>query len=368
MKRISENQEMQKNKNSKYNQTVRLGYHGVNLTLKKDDVYTDKTLRLETILKANAESQDGIGGIEKLIELGRSNLNGLKKILEWNAEKKITFYRSSSELLPHITNQYLLKLSERDDFRNLVYPIEIFRHELVEIRDIIRENNMRITFHPGMHVVLNSDKSHVLTNSKRDIYYHTELIRYLELPETVIILHGGNLNGQKEYYRQKLIDNLNLLEPFLKKWLVLENDENSYNIYDMLIVNKSTKLPVVFDQFHHKLYYNTDEDLDFTKDYKLIDSIRQTWVSSYSESEIFTDNIDQHRVKNRRMKIHISEQNPNGRRGNHSEYLTYVPKWVFEFVEEFGEGIDIMIEAKADEMALQQLYKKYKIMKMPITL
>lgn len=354
-----------KNINYRKYPIVRLGYHGVNLTLKKEDVYTDKTIRLETILKLNEESENGMGGIEKLIDLARSNLAGLKRILLWNASKKITFYRSSSELMPHMTNQYLIKLDERDNYKKLVYPMEIFRQELAEIRDIIKQNNMRITFHPGIHVVLNSDKPHVLINSKRDIHYHTELIRYLELEETVIILHGGNLNNQKEYYRKKLIEGLNNLEPYLKRWIVLENDERLYNIYDMLIVSRATNIPVVFDQFHHKLYYNIDEDLDIVKDYKLIDDIRQTWVNSYAESPEFS-NTD--RLKNRRMKIHISEQNPNGRRGNHSEYLSYVPKWTFDFVEEFGEGIDIMIEAKADELALQRLYKKYKIMKSPISL
>ena len=338
-----------KNPNLKTNLAVRIGYHGVNLTLKKEDFLTDRTIRLETILRLNKESDNNMGGIERLISIAKLNLEGLKKILEWNAEKGITFYRSSSELMPHITNQYLIKLGERDDYKKLVYPIEIFRHELTEIRDIIHRNKMRITFHPGIHTVLNSDKPHVLINSKRDLYYHTELIRYFELEDTVIILHGGNLNGQKEYYRQKLIENLNLLEPYLKKYIVLENDENSYNIYDMLLVHKSTGLPIVFDQFHHKLYYNTDEDLDIKKDYKLIDEIRHTWHKH-------------------RMKIHISEQNPNGRRGNHSEYLTYIPEWVFEFVEEFEEGIDVMIEAKANELALERLYKKYKIMKKHIVL
>lgn len=345
---------------------VRIGYHGVNLTLKEQGIITDKTIRIETIERLNNEYHNiSTGevhddGISTLINICYSNLDALASILLWNAQQGITFYRASSELLPHITNSYLLPLDEKDDYTKLAYPIEIFASKFREIGDIVIKYGMRLTFHPGLHVVLNSDKPHVHINALRDIYYHNRMIELMfrdldpdnTKVATCIVLHGGNRGNDIEYYKQKLIDNIRAMNADMKRYLVLENDERNYSIEDILSVSHATGLPVVFDLFHHKLYHDHkwDLDIDYEPTADLLNRILNTWSK-----------------RKNRMKIHISEQNPDGRKGNHSDYITFLPEWITKFPKRYMQGIDVMIEAKKDELALLALYKKYKRLRIVTT-
>ena len=315
---------------------VRLGYPTGNTELHKQDIIQERTARLETIYKLNEESVDG--GIMYLIELATQNLEGLKTTIQWNIKNGITFYRACSELLPHADNMHLLKVSERDDYTKFVYPIEIFEAQFHEIGQLIKNNGIRLTFHSGPHVVLNSDKEHVLVNSTRDLYMHYLFIKYMGLTDSLIVLHGGNMGDDLEYYKLRLIKKLNALPAEIKNIIALENDENRYNIFSILDVAEATSLPVIFDTFHHKLYFN---DHRLNPDPATIKRIKKTW-------------------KTQRMKIHIAEQNTGGRSGNHADYIKKIPDWVLEFPETYGEGIDVMVEAKTHELALFRLVKKYK--------
>lgn len=55
-----------------------------------------------------------------------------------------------------------------------------------------------------------------------------------------------------------------------------------------------------------------------------------------------------------RVKMHISEQG-EGKIGHHSDYIEEIP----EYVLEIKEGIDLMVEAKRKERAIERLKEKY---------
>ena len=57
-------------------------------------------------------------------------------------------------------------------------------------------------------------------------------------------------------------------------------------------------------------------------------------------------------------KFHVSEQG-SGRCGHHSDYIQEIPQYLLEIPEKYGIDIDIMIEAKKKELAIQKLYEKY---------
>tara|TARA_Y100000022_G_scaffold195406_1_gene201046 strand:- start:762 stop:983 length:222 start_codon:yes stop_codon:yes gene_type:complete len=57
-------------------------------------------------------------------------------------------------------------------------------------------------------------------------------------------------------------------------------------------------------------------------------------------------------------KFHVSEQG-SGRCGHHSDYIEEIPQYLLEIPEKYGVKIDIMIEAKCKELAIQKLYQKY---------
>ncbi len=64
-----------------------------------------------------------------------------------------------------------------------------------------------------------------------------------------------------------------------------------------------------------------------------------------------------------RPKFHISEQKIGARLGSHSDYITTIPDYYLEIPHKYGVNVDIMVEAKAKDEAILQLYVKYPFLK-----
>ena len=60
-----------------------------------------------------------------------------------------------------------------------------------------------------------------------------------------------------------------------------------------------------------------------------------------------------------RVVMHISEQG-TGRIGHHSDYIENLPSELFSILDNYPNiNIDLEIEAKMKEKAIQKLYEKY---------
>ena len=75
--------------------------------------------------------------IEKLDEVIKSNLLGLEHILKYNVRNNIHFYRMSSKIIPLVTKKEI-------EFN---YTTK-YKKYYDRIKNIIRENNIRVDFHP----------------------------------------------------------------------------------------------------------------------------------------------------------------------------------------------------------------------------
>ena len=72
-----------------------LGYACLNAELREKKIYTNRTLRMATLVAK---------GYEKVAELVIQNLTDLITILEWNEANNIRFYRLSSEVFPFMSH------------------------------------------------------------------------------------------------------------------------------------------------------------------------------------------------------------------------------------------------------------------------
>ncbi|HEY0579978.1 MAG TPA: hypothetical protein VGC75_04665, partial [Candidatus Nitrosocosmicus sp.] len=82
------------------------------------------------------------------------NLNHLYKILKFNLENNILFFRISSDLIPfasHPVCQF-----DWDSY---------FNSEFEEIGKFVTKNKMRISMHPDQFVILNSNSEKIVQNS-----------------------------------------------------------------------------------------------------------------------------------------------------------------------------------------------------------
>ena len=303
---------------------VQLGLCCMNTTLKaqKPPVYAARRIIIRII------DEKGIDELKRRI---LANLDDLYKMLEWNEANGIRVFRLSSELFQHKTNP---KVAD--------YTYDFALEHMKKIGDYAKEKGHRLTFHPGQFNVLASVSEKAYLQTLKDLEYHADVLDLMGLSkDSVMVIHGGGVYGDKEKTMKRWIENYHKLPDKIKNRLVLENCEKSYSIEDCLKIHESTGIPIVFDTHHFDCYILLHPDEEFSPASEYIPQILDTW-----------------KEKDIKPKFHVSEQG-SGKIGHHSDYIDILPQYLLDIPERYGVEIDIMIEAKMKELSIQKLYEKY---------
>ncbi|SCP95633.1 UV DNA damage repair endonuclease UvsE [Anaerobium acetethylicum] len=250
----------------------------------------------------------------RLMELTGQNLKSLNTLTEYNIKNGIRLFRISSDLIPFGSNPV-----NRTRWR------EEYAEEFAGIGMKIRQSGMRVSMHPGQYTVLNSPDEGVVLRAVEDLAYHAAVLDALELgPEHKIILHIGGVYGDKEEASRRFVRNYRLLPENVKSRLVIENDDRSFRIGDVLEIGNILEIPVIFDNLHNQI--NACEDPK-SEEY-WIRECRKTW-----------------KVRDGKQKIHYSQQNRGKNPGAHSDTIG-----IAEFMDFYNrledKTIDIMLEVK----------------------
>lgn len=251
---------------------------------------------------------------EKLEELISHNLDVLETTIDYNIQNNIKLFRVSSSLIPFGSSPL-----------NQVDWVNLFKVKLKKISDKIKEAGMRISVHPGQYTVINSLDEDVVNRSIADLEYHAEILDSLDDSSTnKMILHIGGTYGNKEEAIQRFIDvYLNRLSIKVKKYLVIENDDKSFNIEDVLYISRQTGAPVIFDNLHHEINKAMKKE---TVDY--FNEAVTTWQKCDGVS-----------------KIHYSQQAINKKIGSHSETIDL--DLFYNFINGLpNASVDVMLEVK----------------------
>lgn len=311
--------------------TLRLGYACINTCIQESKIKQERLcVNRSCIAKTFREK-----GIDYAISLARSNLSAVLQVLKWNDEHGIRLYRLSSDMFPHITNPEFIKPGDYS-----AYSIIQFEDLLIKIGDYARTHGHRLTFHPGQFNQIGAKDPKVFQKTRNELQVHAEILDRIGCgPESVMVVHGGGIYGDKEQTIERWAKQFKMLSKNAQNRIVIENCERCYNYSDMLRLSKLIDRPVVFDTHHHNCYNDMVESQPHPKTF--INDIIYTWTK--------------HGLI---PKFHISEQAPNKRVGAHSNYVEEIPDYFFEILES-GQDIDIMIEAKAKEQAVLYLYSTY---------
>lgn len=252
---------------------------------------------------------------KKLIEIINNNLNSLETILKYNIENNIHFFRLSSDLIPLASHPI-----------NNTPWWDIFESRFNDLAKLISENNIRVTMHPGQYTLINSPKKDVVEKSILDLEYHNKLLKCLKCDNSSkLVLHIGGVYSDKKSAIKRFIDNFNTLNPEIQKRLIIENDDKSYTIDDVLYISSIINIPVVFDNLHHKLNHNENNSL---KDFQLIKECAKTW-----------------KIGDGKQKIHYSQSANNYKNGAHSKTI-YSKDFINFYDNLIDKDIDIMLEVK----------------------
>ncbi len=251
---------------------------------------------------------------ENIRALIQKNLSALEKMLDYNIRNGILLFRISSDLIPfgsHPVNTIEWWRDYRDYFEALGAKI--------------KRAGMRVSMHPGQYTVINSGDPSVVERSVQELLYHARILDALGMDcKHKIILHIGGVYGNKEQAMKSFIHRYLGLPQTVKNRLVIENDERSYNIAEVLQISEECGAPVVFDNLHHKINSPTKELSD------------EEWVKLCSLTWSKGDG---------RQKIHYSQQKEKSLPGRHSDTIFLHP--FIEYFTHFAKiTFDIMLEVK----------------------
>ena len=291
---------------------LNFGYACICNCLRKKDIFSSRTMRLATLEQ---------NGIQYAKDLAVKNLKDLLTILKWNKENNIFFFRMSSDMFPFAT------------YSGYSYVLDFVDDLLKEIGQYAKDNNMRLTMHPSQFNVLSSKDEKVIANTFLDLNHHCDILDRMGLDQnSVIIIHGGGVYGDKKKALERLKENILRLPKNTRDRLVLENCEMSYTIEDLLPLSESINVPLVID-YHHDSINPSSQSIEHYHD-----RVFNIW-----------------KIRNIKPKVHVSNSVPGitdessrTERRKHSDYIAFIhpPLLSIDF------PIDVMLECKMKEEAL----------------
>ena len=297
---------------------MNLGYACINMSLGKN-VTTNRSM-----VKRTFEAK----GLDYVSELALANSKDVLKILVWNKNNNIKFFRLSSALVPWGDGLDLTTLKDYNEISTA----------LSKAGDYAKANGIRINSHPGPFNVLPSPNEEVIQKTFADLELHGKIFDMMGLSKTHynnINIHCNGVYGDKQSAMDRLITNFKRLSPSVRKRLTLENDDKAsmYSVKDLMYIHKHTGIPIVFDYHHHQFCTGGLSEEEALK------LAATTWPKDIKQEVHYSESKALH------------ESNPKEKPQAHSLYINYLPNT-------YGLDLDVMVEAKGKELAILPFIKK----------
>jgi UV DNA damage endonuclease len=251
---------------------------------------------------------------QRFRETVAANLACLGRVLAWNAEQGIRFFRITSDLVPFASHP-VCDVDWRGEFGD----------DLAALGEVIRGAGARVTMHPDQFTLINSPDEAILGRSTAELAYHADLLDLLGAGrEARVQIHVGGLYGDREAALERFVRRFAALPEKVRRRLAVENDDRLFPVADCLRLSRETGVPVVFDVFHHRCL-NRGETVR-----EALVAAAVTWPAG--EPPV----------------VDYSSQEPGRRLGSHAETLDETDFRAF-LREAGGVDCDVMLEIKDKE-------------------
>jgi UV DNA damage endonuclease len=262
------------------------------------------------------------------------SLERLAAILERLDALDVRMYRMASALAPYATHpdlpQFHDQVSECED-------------ELGRIGARARELGIRLSFHPGQYVVLNSERDDVRAIAARELDVMASVLDGMGCgPEAVVVLHVGGGAGGHAAALERFERGLELVGESGRRRLVIENDDRTFSLGDVLELHRRTGLRIVWDVLHHHCH-----DPHAIPDGEALRAALATWPDDVVPKIHFSS--PKTAVEERRGRLVLPPLRA------HADMVD--PIAFEEFIRGPAAGLhfDVMLEAKAKDLALVRL-------------
>jgi len=264
----------------------------------------------------------------------------VREVLAYLAERQIGCYRLADDLAPYLADERHPEFARQiDECGDL----------LAEIGAQAREHGIRLSMHMPMHVTLSTPDAAVAERSAAEVVARARLLDALRAePDAVLVLHVGGAHGDGAAARFRFAARYEGLPEFARRRVVIEPDEYSFDLSDLLRLHEDTGAPVVLDILHHQLNNRLRIPLG-----EALGLALATWPRGMRPKIHFsTQRTEAHVLPERRD---YGRQVLAPKAGQHADFIN-----PFEFATLIAAArgllpFDIMLEAKAADMALLRL-------------
>ena len=286
---------------------------------------------------------------QKLWDLMVGNIESTRKLVELVGQQHedLRMVRLSSDILPVYTEPVWSRFWRLPDVRS--YCERGFK----QVGDVARENNVRLSMHPGQFTVLASASEGIVDRSIEEFEYHTDMARWMGYGKTFqdfkINVHISGRQGPDGIKRV-----MSRLSPEARNCITIENDEISWGLDASLELVDTCAL--VLDIHHH--WINTGEYIEANDDRvkRVIDSwrgVRPVIHYSVSREDVIVEHPGHIRPD---LPSLLESGYKKSKLRAHSNFYwnTAVNEWALSFRDQF----DIMCESKAKNLASFALYQQ----------
>lgn len=263
----------------------------------------------------------------------------VRDILLYLQQQRLTMYRLSPDLAPYLTHP---------DLPGFHHQIEECERQLLALGELAQRLDIRLSMHAPAYVQLGSSNEHIRRRSQQQVIAQARLLAAMRLGnEAVIVVHVGNRGNDGDATLARFAEAFQALPPSTQQRLVLENDDRFFGVADLLPLHRQLGIRLVFDWHHHHLL----ADPGFSAQQALLACLA-TWPAGQTP-KIHISTPATELVYDRRQQPHPP------RLTRHSHYVNPLP--VIDFLRALPtvRDFDIMLEAKACDLAVLQFRRQF---------
>ena len=288
---------------------------------------------------------------QKLWDLMVQNIASTQALVERvsELEPSLRMVRLSSDILPCYTHA---------DYCNFWLDPSVVSYaetHFARLGSIAKDNDVRLSFHPGQFTVLASSNPGIVDRSIDEFEYHAKMAEWMGFGKTfqdfkinVHISGRAGPEGIRSAYKR--------LSPVARSCITIENEENAWGLDDCLTITDI--VPIVLDIHHHWIregeYILPGDD----RVKRVIDSwrgVRPACHYSVSREDVLIGHSTTHAPDYSTLLL---EGHKKQKMRAHSDFYwnTAVNEWALTFWNDF----DIQCESKGKNLSSFALYEQAK--------
>lgn len=263
------------------------------------------------------------------------SLIALRDILLYLQHINVSFYRLATSFLPG--------LHDADDCTPALRQVDACARELDMVATQIASQQVRLTLHLDYTIALGSSDEHVARHSLAVIETYTTLFHTLRLPpESVLVVHAG---GHDRAALERFAARYAMLSDAARQRLVIEHDSDGVGLGMFYWLHQQCGVPIVFDYLHYVLNNPQQLPPDIALGMALA-----TWPPGVRPKvHLSTARSEAHLLA--AGNGHTARIAPP-RRGQHADFIAVTDLLALLQAARGLPPFDIMLEAKAGDVAL----------------